>query len=194
MNKYCLTSRHLFLLCVKALFVFYEVIRSAQLNKRPHTQDLRQAATVTSDTVTTAAQSSRENHRAAPRPPVAEAVPSTSSSCNLPESPQDMQLAGQANTDVQEVEERPVKKQAVSLFPRQPTDCTNRLPKGWKDNMLPADQRWIGKALFSSQKGSFSSQLTNWWYPPPLMTDDGKHPKVDTPVDVVDRFPLPSLQ
>ena len=65
------------------------------------------------------------------------------------------------------------------LFPRQPTDYSNRLPKGWKDNMLSADQRWIGKALFASQKGTLTTQLTNWWYPPAPQTDVGKQPKVD---------------
>ena len=65
------------------------------------------------------------------------------------------------------------------LFPRQPTDYSNRLPKGWKDNMLSADQRWIGKALFASQKGTLTTQLTNWWHPPAPQTDLGKQPKVD---------------
>ena len=45
--------------------------------------------------------------------------------------------------------------------------------------MLSAYQRWIGKALFASQKGTLTTQLTNWWYPPAPQTDVGKQPKVD---------------
>ena len=34
--------------------------------------------------------------------------------------------------------------------------------------MLPADQHWVGKALFVA-KGKLAPALTNWWYPPPLI-------------------------
>jgi hypothetical protein len=53
----------------------------------------------------------------------------------------------------------------VQSMPRQPTDFSLRLPKGWKGNLCAEDAQWVGRSLFQSQ-GKLAEHLTNWWNPP----------------------------
>lgn len=44
-------------------------------------------------------------------------------------------------------------------------DFSLRLPKGWKENVLPNDRHWIGRAVFA-KKGEMVTKLKTWWNPP----------------------------
>ena len=53
----------------------------------------------------------------------------------------------------------------VPTLTRNKIDYSNRLPEGWKDNLLPEDQQWVGSQLFA-KKGELVSSLKMWWHPP----------------------------
>ena len=58
-------------------------------------------------------------------------------------------------------------------MPRQPNDYSARLPRGWKDSLLPGDQQWIGQYVCngpSSEHSKVSERFKSlkqiWFYPP----------------------------
>ena len=53
----------------------------------------------------------------------------------------------------------------VPTLTRNKIDYSNRLPEGWKDNLIPEDQQWVGSQLFA-KKGELVSSLKMWWHPP----------------------------
>jgi len=70
----------------------------------------------TDEEIPTAPQSSQEKETAILRPAVPQSVPSTSTTYDLPEPLENMQQVGKGkNTDVDETDEPPVKRQALSL-------------------------------------------------------------------------------
>ena len=91
---------------------------------------------------------------------------------------------------------------SMSLQPRHPTDYSNRLPKGWKDNILPADQRWIGKSSFCFKR--YADKPVDELVVPTNSSDQYRKAtysgsvlqkvpvSLDAPIIVDNRFPLSS--
>ncbi|XP_065905191.1 uncharacterized protein [Dysidea avara] len=54
------------------------------------------------------------------------------------------------------------------------------IPDGWRSKMSPAEQQWIGEALFKSKNRIKDGALsTLWWYPPPVKMVTGRKPQPD---------------
>lgn len=60
----------------------------------------------------------------------------------------------------------------ASDIPRQATDYSLRLPKGWRITISEQDRNWIGRDLFVAKKenNNLTPKLKLWWYPPPRAT------------------------
>ncbi|KAK3720983.1 hypothetical protein QZH41_018540, partial [Actinostola sp. cb2023] len=58
-----------------------------------------------------------------------------------------------------------VKDAGTPQLTKTATDYSLRLPFGWKENISPGDQTWLGRALFIA-KHKLQTTLQNWWYPP----------------------------
>ncbi len=66
----------------------------------------------------------------------------------------------------------PSNSMQVTHLSRHATDFSQRLPTGWKGNIAPGDQGWIGRSLFVG-KGKLNTSLKLWWHPPPYSPPQG---------------------
>eukprot|EP00794_Sanderia_malayensis_P021122 gene21122-23194_t len=55
----------------------------------------------------------------------------------------------------------------TSLFPRQQPDYAHQIPDGWRANIAPHDQAWIGKHVFVA-KGVPSDSSRHWFHAPEI--------------------------
>eukprot|EP00794_Sanderia_malayensis_P013281 gene13281-14650_t len=55
----------------------------------------------------------------------------------------------------------------MSLFPKQQPNYAHRIPDGWRANIAPRDQAWIGKHVFV-KKGVPSDPSQHWFHAPEI--------------------------